>query len=271
MLPFGDKQMIQTDLNSFSYKKGSLLPSCKRCGAQNFYRNGKNKKGFQRYRCKKCDFRFIWTSDLPKRRCFSHIVSFAVQLYTDLRKAISLRGITEVIKDVFSIVVSHETIRKWVMATKKSISRRKIIEATAWHADETYIKIKGLGFWLWIVFDEEGVLAWHISKKRLHKEAVTVIRKALDIAGTRPRKITTDGLYQYQSAIKKVIGWNWKVQKKCHIIDSGIGKNAIIERLNREIKRRLKWFSTFQSFEGALTFFGLWFYHFNQRKSSHLT
>jgi len=32
---------------------------------------------------------------------------------------------------------------------------------------------------------------------------------------------------------------------------------------NREIKRRLKWFSTFQSFNGALAFFGLWFYHHN--------
>ena len=40
-------------------------------------------------------------------------------------------------------------------------------------------------------------------------------------------------------------------------------KNAFIERLNREIKRRLKWFSFFQALEGATAFFGLWFYHHN--------
>ncbi len=76
-------------------------------------------------------------------------------------------------------------------------------------------------------------------------------------------KIITGGLYQYAAAIKKVVGWNWRIQKQKHIIDSGIGKNWFIERLNREIKRRIKWFSTFQSLDGANAFFGLWFYHHN--------
>ena len=56
---------------------------------------------------------------------------------------------------------------------------------------------------------------------------------------------------------------HWKEQKERHIVDSGIGKNWFIERLNREVKRRVKWFSTFQSLEGAHAFFGLWFYHHN--------
>jgi transposase-like protein len=83
--------MLQTDLYSFSYKKGSLVPSCKKCGGQNFYGDGKNKKGIQRYECRTCGFRFVWTSDLPRRRTFSNIISFAVELYTDLRKGISLK------------------------------------------------------------------------------------------------------------------------------------------------------------------------------------
>ena len=261
--------MIQTDLSSFSYKKGSLVPFCKKCGAQHFYKDGKNKQGIQRYKCRNCGFRFVWTSDLPKRHFFSCIMGFAVRIYTDLRKGISLRGVAETLKDAFNIDVSYETIREWVHSAKRSISRRKIVRATDWHADETCIKICGLKFWLWIVYDSEGVLAWHISTKRLHKDACIVMRKALDVAGVRPAKITTDGLYQYQSAIKNVMGWEWHEYKKRHIIDSGIGKNAVIERLNREVKRRLKWFSTFQSMEGALTFLGLWFYHYNQRKSTH--
>jgi len=36
-------------------------------------------------------------------------------------------------------------------------------------------------------------------------------------------------------------------------------------------KRRIKWFSTFQSIEGAHAFFGLWFYHHNQTFSTPLT
>ena len=263
--------MIQTDLYSFSYKKGSLIPFCKRCGEQNFWRSGKNKAGVQRYKCKKCSLRFVWTSDLPKRRCFSNVVNFAVEIYTDLRKGISLEGVAELLKKIFNVQVTYESVRQWVLASKKVISRREIAKATTWHVDETYIKIKGKGYWLWIVYDKIGVLAWHISKKRKVKDARIVLQKALQVAGIKPAKIITDGLQQYCYAIKKVIGWNWRVQKEKHVVSSGVGRNWYIERLNREIKRRIKWFSTFQSIKGAQAFFGLWFYHFNQRKSSHIS
>lgn len=263
--------MLQTDLSSFSYKKGSLVPFCKKCGCQNFSQDGKNKRGMQRYECKKCGFRFVWTSDLPRRRCFSNIMSFAVELYTDLRKAISLKGVAEVLEKIFNVHISYEAIRQWILASHKPLKRREQAYQTTWHADETYIKIKGKGYWLWIVSDKLGVLAWHISKKRTIKHAKTVMYRALIVAGVRPLRIITDGLKQYSAAIKNVIGWNWRVQKENHIVDSGIGKNAFIERLNREIKRRLKWFSTFQSMKGAVAFFGLWFYHFNKRRSAHVT
>lgn len=263
--------MIQTDLSSFSYKKGSLCPFCKRCGGENFYGDGKNKKGMQRYECRSCGFRFVWTSDLPKRRTFSGIIAFAVELYTDLRKAISLEGIAELLKKIFNVKVSKEAVRQWVLSSEKPISRRETAVPTTWHADETYVKIKGKGNWLWIVYDRIGVLSWHISRKRRIKDARMLFRAAMRVAGARPKQIITDGLEQYNYAIKKEIGWNYKEQKKRHVVSSGIGRNWFIERLNREIKRRVKWFSTFQSFRGATAFFALWFYHYNQRKLSHIT
>src|SRR3989344_6791289 len=171
--------MIQTDLYSFSYKKGSLVPSCKKCSGQNFYGDGKNKKGIQRYECRTCGFRFIWTSDLPRRRTFSNIISFAVEIYTGLRKAISLEGVSELLKKIFNVNFSKETIRQWVLTSVKPISRREIEKSTTWHADETYIKIKGKGHWLWIVYDKIGVLAWHISKKRTIKDARMLMRAAM--------------------------------------------------------------------------------------------
>ena len=76
------------------------------------------------------------------------------------------------------------------------------------------------------------------------KDAIAVLQIAMrQSQGVRPRKIITDGLWQYPVAIKKVIGWNWRVQKKRHKVHSGIGKNALIERVNKEIKRRFKWFT----------------------------
>tara|TARA_Y100000294_G_C8499757_1_gene314326 strand:- start:106 stop:900 length:795 start_codon:yes stop_codon:yes gene_type:complete len=256
--------VIQTDLYSFGYKTGTLVPWCKKCGEQNFYKDGKNSQGKQLYKCKNCNFRFVWCSDLPNKRFFTNVISFAVEMYVEV--GISLRTLAKKLKKFFNVNVSHEGIRQWIKIYKKPISRREIFVATTWHADETYIKIKGKGYWLWIVRcrDTNQVLSWLISKKRLFKHAQKLMQDALNIAGTRPEKIITDGLYQYAAAIKKVMGWKWNIYRQNHIIDSGIGKNWFIERLNREIKRRIKWFSTFQSLEGAKTFFSVWFHHINQ-------
>jgi len=260
--------MLQTDLYSFSYKKGSLVPWCKKCGAQHFYKKGKNPKGIQRYQCRNCGFRFVWTSDIPRYNVFSKIIDFAVEMY--IETGISLRTLAKKLKKIFNVKISYEAIRLWVKMNKKIIPRRETITETIWHADETYIKIKGIGHWLWIVRcrNTSNVLSWRITKGRFFKDAKGLMQDALNVAGIRPEKIITDGLYQYAAAIKKVMGWQHYTYKKKHIIDSGIGKNWFIERLNREIKRRIKWFSTFQSTEGANNFFSLWFHHWNLRHTT---
>lgn len=194
-------------------------------------------------------------------------MSFAVELYTSIGMCASLRGIKKIMKKAFNVRVSHETIRQWVLNSKESIDDNCIPTKT-WHIDETYFKIKGEGYWLWVVRCKESnhVIAWHISKKHLLKEAIALLQKAMkQTKGVRPEKIITDALWQYPVAIYKVMKWNWREHKKRHVVDSGIGRNWFIERLNREIKRRIRWFSTFQALEGAFAFFGLWFYHFNTR------
>ena len=75
--------MIQTDLYSFSNKTGTLVPWCKKCGEQNFWRNGKSENNQQIYKCKQCGFRFVWCSDLPNKRFFTNIISFAVEIYVE--------------------------------------------------------------------------------------------------------------------------------------------------------------------------------------------
>jgi transposase-like protein len=194
-------------------------------------------------------------------------MSFAVELYTSPRMAASLRGVTQILKKAFNISVCYETVRQWVLNASATL-RESGFSTETWHIDETYVKIKGKGFWLWIVRCAESgdVIAWHLSKKHLIKHAIALLMKARRQSnGFKPERIITDGLWQYPVAIHKVMGWSWREQKKRHIVDSGVGKNAFIERLNKEIKRRVRWFGTFQALAGAKAFFGLWFYHHNTR------
>ena len=258
--------MIQTDLYSFSYKTGTLVPWCKKCTKKNFYKDGKTSYGQQIYKCKSCGFRFVWCSDLPNRRFFSNVIDFVIDLYTTT--GISLRNLARKLLDFFGIKISHEGIRQWVLAGKQELFvDQKVDNCQTWSVDETYIKIKGIGHWLWIVYciETKQVLSWHISKGRFFKDAKKVLLKAKQIAGGRPETIITDGLWQYAAAIKKAIGWRWNIQKQKHIIDSGVGKNSLVERVNLEVKRRIKWFSSFQCFSGAKAFFALFFHYFNLR------
>ncbi len=119
-------------------------------------RDGKNKQGIQKYECRKCGFRFVWTSDLPRRNYFSDVMTFAVELYTSLRVAASYRGIKNILEKIFRIHVSYETIRQWVLQSKtEHFIDDKMNNLQTWHADETYIKIKGVGHWLWIIYCKE--------------------------------------------------------------------------------------------------------------------
>lgn len=259
--------LVQTDLYSFSFRQGTLVPWCKSCGASSFYRDGKNCQGKQLYKCKACSFRFVWCSDLPNKRFFSNVVSFAVDMYTSAI-GISLRTLTKVLKKL-GFKVSHSAIRLWVLQDKNPhFIDDKVNNAQTWHCDETYIKIKGKGFWLWVVYcaETKQVLSWHISETRLYKDALHVLQLAKQkVNGKRPEKVVTDGLWQYNLAVYKVMGWNWREHKARYIKDSGIGKNAVIERVNKEIKRRTKWFSTFQAQHSAECFFKLFFSNFNRR------
>ena len=74
--------MIQTDLYSFGYKTGTLVPWCKKCTNKTFHKDGKTSYGQQLYKCKSCGFRFVWCSDLPNRRFFSNVIDFVVDIYT---------------------------------------------------------------------------------------------------------------------------------------------------------------------------------------------
>ncbi len=145
--------MIQTDLYSFSNKTGTLVPWCKKCGEQNFWRNGKSENNQQIYKCKQGGFRFVWCSDLPNKRFFTNIISFAVEIYVET--GLSLRTLAKKLKKFFGVKVSYEAIRQWIKIYEKPISPREIAISTRWHADETYIKIKGVGYWLWLLGGEQ--------------------------------------------------------------------------------------------------------------------
>jgi len=253
---------IQLFLTSYTYKNllGTLVPNCKRCGSKRLRKDGKY-RSYQQYKCKSCGFRFSFTSDLPKRRFHSRIIDFAVKMYAST--GVSLRAIAKRIFDFFKVKVSYRTVHRWVKNfflpdTSMGVGR-------VWHADETAIKIKGRVHWLWLVMDRKTrkIITWRLSNGRTYLDALVVMKEAKKKAG-KPRVIITDGLWEYRRAIRKT--WGWRENPHRYKAGAAFGPNAVIERLNRELKRRLKWFGGFQSRKGAESFIRQWVRNYNTEK-----
>jgi putative transposase len=190
----------------------------------------------------------------------SDVLAFAVELYN--RVGISLRTTAQMLDEHFGLKVSYEAVRQWVLKCGTlSLPTPQPEVSTVWHADETYVKVKGEGHWLWLVYCHESgtILSWHLSKKRTQQDAITLLRGARENAGMRPRELITDGLWEYRYAARRVFGYRYVR----HTVDSGFGLNAPIERLNEEVKRRVKWFRTFQAVDCARVFISLWVFHWN--------
>lgn len=238
----------ETDLNSYGF------PDCQRCGCSRVIRDGRYKrrgKQAHRYKCKKCAYRFV----KPKAELF--VKAWAVHAYTQL--GITLQGVANELKQLFKIVVSHTTIRNWFLKTKTPTECLKSAIGGTWHIDETIIHSNGEKWWIWILTDRATrcVLAWHVSNNRKKKNAKIVLQKAIENVGGQPSTIISDAYAGYATTFKHY--------NATHIIDSAFGLNALIERINREIKKRLKWFKCNVSKKLVETLLALWFHAYNNR------
>lgn len=250
------------DLNSFAF-----TPRCKACGSYRVTKNGRYKKTMNRiWKCHMCGARCILgKSDLYRMRNHSHVVSFALELYS--RGGISLRNIAAVILRYFGLPVSHGSIAYWMKKTAGSpwIPRLNPDRSPVWHIDETYINVKGKWHWLILVFCSTNklALAWKLSENRSQRDLEEVMKQAVENAGFRPREIVSDGLYETRYAVKQALGWRFVK----HRVEMGLGHNNPIERFFREPKRRVKWFSVFHSLEAARNFFTVFFFVHNFLKA----
>lgn len=250
----------QLDLISFSYS-----PHCKKCGSLAVIRYGKYSKHRPKYFCKRCKSQFVFAgSDLFRMRFTSQAVSFAVELYAS--GGISYYTIARLMLQYFNVRVSHTAIFNWVQKGARSpwIPQLEPAISPKWHVDETLVRVKGEWLYLIVVWCPRNklVLSWALSKDRCCDDIVGVLHKAVENAGFRPREVVTDGWHAYGWAVKKAFGW------RCvkHTVESGLGHNNPVERQNREVKRRVRWFSSFRTLEAAENFFTLFFFVRNFRK-----
>lgn len=197
----GQNELMQIDSNSNEEE-------CTNCKSVNIVRNGSRntKSGIrQRYLCNDCKKRFV-IEPIKHVKGNSKIVTLTMDLFF---KGLSLRDISDTIKQFYGLELHHETIRRWIMRfTEMANDYTKKLQpklSDKWHTDEQMIKVKGKWLWNWNVLDSDTrfLIASNVTKGREIKDARKVFQKAKDIAETNPNVMITDGLHSYQKAIKK--------------------------------------------------------------------
>ena len=106
-------------------------------------------------------------------------------------------------------MVSHETIRQWTQKFGQdyanALRRRRPRPGDKWHLDEIFVKINGVGHYLWRAVDQDGVvLDVLVQRRRDAVAAKKFFRKLLKHLRYVPRVIVTDKLGSYQVAHRGV-------------------------------------------------------------------
>ena len=132
------------------------------------------------------------------------IIQQAIWLY--LRFTLSFRDVEDLLAER-GIVVSYETVRRWVNHFGPMIAadlrKRRPKPHSVWHLDEVYLKIGGRMVYLWRAVDAEGeVLDVLVQSRRNTHAALKLMRKLLKKYAFAPERLVTDDLRSYGSAAR---------------------------------------------------------------------
>jgi putative transposase len=134
------------------------------------------------------------------------IIQRAVWMY--LRFTLSFRDVEELLAER-GIVVTYESIRRWVLTFGPAIARRLRARRPKphgrWHLDEMVVHIGGKQMYLWRAVDAEGeVLDVLVQAKRDSKAARRLMRKLLKKQGMAPDEWVTDKNPAYGAALREL-------------------------------------------------------------------
>ena len=185
------------------------------------------------------------------------VILLCVRWY--LAYSLSLRDLKEMMAER-GISIDHSTIHRWVVHFSplllQRFNRRKRGVTGKWHADETYIKVRGQWMYLYRAIDSVGdTVEFWFSEHRDQSAAKRFFRKALE-RHSRPDRVVIDGSQTNREAIvscdaaSRLRDRSRRKLTPIRIRQSQYLNNRI-EQDHRRIKRRVRPMLGFKSFAAA--------------------
>ena len=185
---------------------------CPRCGSSETSRRGRRTSlGYRTFSCRACRSVFNERTGTPfnKLQYPTDVVLLAV--LWRLRYKLSFRDVAELLLER-GFEVTHETIREWEfrfapLLAEQLRAKRRGRAGVSWYLDETYVKVGGRWCYLYRAIDHHGDLIDSMLSEHRDKHAARrFLRRLLEVADGRPRRITTDLHPAYRRAIRWIIG-----------------------------------------------------------------
>ena len=225
---------------------------CPRCQSSRIVKSGtrKNLRGItQRYLCKACDWRFVVDLGFSRMKASPQIITASLDLFF---KGVSLRKITDHIKQFCNLQVNNSTVLRWIQRYTELMDNyaSDLVPKVSdkWHADETTENVNGKNRWLWNLMDSESrfLIASRLTKSRTDIEARNLFLDGLDRTKKAPATIVTDALVSYRSAYDETMRYKGvKHIRKPRFID--LANNNRIERLHSTMRERTKTMRAFDT------------------------
>ncbi|MED1269540.1 IS6 family transposase [Bacillus mycoides] len=177
------------------------------------------------------------------------IILVAIGYYC--RFSLSYRDVSEIMKER-GISVHPTTIMRWVHEYGNLIyqiwKKKNKSAHSAWHLDETYIKVKGEWCYLYRAINQKGyTLDIQIRKTRDHQAAYMFMKRLVKAFG-EPTVLTTDKAPALLCAFKKLKNNGFYVHTKHCTVKHF---NDLVEQDHRHVKLRFARSSGFQNIRHA--------------------
>jgi len=169
-----------------------------------------------------------------------------------LRYKLGFRDVAELLLER-GYEVTHETIRDWEsrfapLLADQLRTKRRGRAGRSWYLDETYVKVAGRWCYLYRAIDGHGQLIDSMLREHRDQHAARrFLRRLVEVAERKPRRVTTDKHHAYGNAIRWIIG-----RKAVHRTTQYL--NSRTEQSHRPVKQRYYPMLGFGNFDSASRF-----------------
>jgi transposase-like protein/uncharacterized protein YbaR (Trm112 family) len=209
----------------------------------------------------------------------AHIMGLCLTYHVNLK--LSTRQTKHALEEIHGIKISHTMVSNYAMTAaaviKPFVDTFDYKPSNILSADETYIKVKGIRHYVWIVMDacKKSILGYQVSDTRAVGPCILAMRMAFEKFKTFPNKalkFIADGYSAYPLASQQCMlnnGWDFDVKQVIGLTnDDAVSKEfrwikQVVERLNRTFKSSYRVTCGYGSEDGALYGVSLWVAYYN--------